>query len=524
MEQSALWVRLRSTPCLLAVLGLAFLNTAREAYRYPLLLHVDSVGLASIGLGVVELPLANLVTVVGLACIALACYRGRTAVLFHPVALFFAAVIMTLGYFGKFDVWGSAATYGTLQVLAEFVQLAGFYLLAGWAFALYRREGLFALVIVGASYVLSGAAQAAMLLVRPEAGIIICSMASVLSAMLLFLYEARRGGHAPAPGALPHPASSQTAAGSAEVGVSASQAKPASRRPWRFAVCFLVYGILGYYQFAGWQSAQTLVGGPLMIQVFGGVGTMLAGGLLLLMLAKSSYPSNEFIYRTMLMLVLVISSFISAASMGFALAGAFTVFVDLAYKVTMFYTWLVAGTYADGDSRTPIFLQLFLIQQVGALLSIPTLQAPGVRFALMASGLIFLVGDFAASLISKERPTAAEDGFIADRLLAEQQRSFEAERAKMDVYKQLLFRLYLMDAYGLTQREVDVLDGLVQEKSAREIAEGLVVSLDTVKTHRRNLYQKMQVAGAGELQEKVAEVKRTEFPAFLQDFVAENRA
>ena len=173
MEQTSIWARLRATPCLLAILGLAFLNTAREAYRYPLLLHVESAGLISIDLGFTQISLASLITLAGLALLAVLCFRWRSNIVFHPMILFCAALMMTLGYFGKFDFAGSASAYGVLQVLAEFTQLAGFFLLAGWAHTLFRHEGIFALAIAASSYVLSGVAQAAVLLIRPEAGILL---------------------------------------------------------------------------------------------------------------------------------------------------------------------------------------------------------------------------------------------------------------------------------------------------------------------------------------------------------------
>ncbi len=524
MEQTSIWARLRATPCLLAILGLAFLNTAREAYRYPLLLHVESAGLISIDLGFTQISLASLITLAGLALLAVLCFRWRSHIVFHPMILFCAALMMTLGYFGKFDFAGSASAYGVLQVLAEFTQLAGFFLLAGWAHTLFRHEGIFALAIAASSYVLSGVAQAAVLLIRPEAGIVVCSMASILSVMLLFVYSSRVSNHTMLPGVL-HLAFYAPPAPTRGRETSLSEpAKTSLRKPWRFAACFFVYGALGYYQFANWQAAQAMSTGPLMIQGFGSVGTLLAGAVLLCVLAKSRYPSNEFVYRAVLLLVLVVSAFVSATSSGFAFASAFTVFVDMAYKLTMFYTWLIAFTHFREGKRTAAFLLLFFIQQLGALGCALTEPVAAFRFALIVLSLLYLVIDFAMSLLSKERPLAVEDEFAAERMLEEQRRQFEDERAKMEVYKQLLFSLYLMDTYGLTQRECEVLDELVLEKTTREIAETLVVSLDTVKTHRRNIYQKMHVASAAELRETCNHLRESEFPAFLQSIVAENRS
>lgn len=48
----------------------------------------------------------------------------------------------------------------------------------------------------------------------------------------------------------------------------------------------------------------------------------------------------------------------------------------------------------------------------------------------------------------------------------------------------------------LTEREIEVLKLVVVEKSNIEIAEKLFISLSTVETHRRNLFQKLNVKSA----------------------------
>lgn len=47
--------------------------------------------------------------------------------------------------------------------------------------------------------------------------------------------------------------------------------------------------------------------------------------------------------------------------------------------------------------------------------------------------------------------------------------------------------------YDLTRREEDVLRLLVEGRTASQIAEELVVSPNTVKTHVRNLYRKLGI-------------------------------
>ena len=56
--------------------------------------------------------------------------------------------------------------------------------------------------------------------------------------------------------------------------------------------------------------------------------------------------------------------------------------------------------------------------------------------------------------------------------------------------------------YGLTQQEVKVLRLLVEGKSYKMIAAELVVSFDTIKSHIRNIYTKLQVHNKLEAVEK----------------------
>jgi two-component system, NarL family, nitrate/nitrite response regulator NarL len=51
---------------------------------------------------------------------------------------------------------------------------------------------------------------------------------------------------------------------------------------------------------------------------------------------------------------------------------------------------------------------------------------------------------------------------------------------------------------GLTQRQIEVLRGLVDGKSYREIGERLDISLDTVRSHIRQIYSALQVHSVAE--------------------------
>lgn len=47
---------------------------------------------------------------------------------------------------------------------------------------------------------------------------------------------------------------------------------------------------------------------------------------------------------------------------------------------------------------------------------------------------------------------------------------------------------------NLTDRELEVLDLIAKENTTEKIAELLHISVSTVETHRRNLFQKLEVS------------------------------
>jgi DNA-binding CsgD family transcriptional regulator len=53
--------------------------------------------------------------------------------------------------------------------------------------------------------------------------------------------------------------------------------------------------------------------------------------------------------------------------------------------------------------------------------------------------------------------------------------------------------------YGLTDREMDILRCLLEEKSQQEISENLVIALGTVKTHTHNIYRKTDTANRNQI-------------------------
>lgn len=71
-------------------------------------------------------------------------------------------------------------------------------------------------------------------------------------------------------------------------------------------------------------------------------------------------------------------------------------------------------------------------------------------------------------------------------------------RKRQEKAKTLLPRK-LKAEYALTDREIEIVDLLIQGKTSKEIAEELFISKHTVDTHRRNILGKLKINSTNEL-------------------------
>jgi DNA-binding NarL/FixJ family response regulator len=65
-----------------------------------------------------------------------------------------------------------------------------------------------------------------------------------------------------------------------------------------------------------------------------------------------------------------------------------------------------------------------------------------------------------------------------------------------------------IDEYNLTSREKEILNELINGLSYKKIAEALFISLDTVRSHIKNIYQKLHVSSRSEAVAKVIKDKQ----------------
>ena len=68
--------------------------------------------------------------------------------------------------------------------------------------------------------------------------------------------------------------------------------------------------------------------------------------------------------------------------------------------------------------------------------------------------------------------------------------------------KQIRNKNYEVTDFNLTSQEKTVAELMIENKTNKEIASELFISLNTIKTHIRNLYAKLEVSNRGEFVEK----------------------
>ncbi len=72
----------------------------------------------------------------------------------------------------------------------------------------------------------------------------------------------------------------------------------------------------------------------------------------------------------------------------------------------------------------------------------------------------------------------------------------------------------LASMYGLTQRQVEVLDGLSRGKTKSEIADDLCISVETVRVHARRIYAALGIHSIAELNRIVNAQEKTRADQF----------
>ena len=235
---------------------------------------------------------------------------------------------------------------------------------------------------------------------------------------------------------------------------------------------------------SSWMGLQGDAVMAAFIQVAIGCGIVAAGLIALLVVKRVWNRSFILVYELFVLPVTFVSFYTSQASGD--LWFLHMLIVDSTYKVTLFYVMMTPFLFPKGarkgNSSTPLLCSFAFMIAIRALFV-------GLHASLSASlyaslTVVVVLATFAAGgalsfLIMQRQATRREAGEAA---------AAEAVRAGLEE------RCAAVAArFDLTPREREILVLLAQNYRAPYIAEKLVVSQSTVKTHMRNLYGKLDI-------------------------------
>lgn len=240
---------------------------------------------------------------------------------------------------------------------------------------------------------------------------------------------------------------------------------------------------------SSWMGLQGEGAMTAFIQAGIGCGIMLAGMVVMLVICFVWNRSFILVYELFVLPITFISFYTAQASAD--LWFLHVLIIDATYKVTLFFILMTPFLFREGERRNPM---------VPLLVSFALMIGSRALFAGLYSSMALPAFIGLATVVVLA--TFAGGGALAFLVIQQQLSARETTQrlAKDEVRATLEKQCAIIGArYGLTPREREILVLLAQNYHAPYIAEKLVVSTSTVKTHMRNLYGKFDVHSQAEL-------------------------
>ena len=267
-----------------------------------------------------------------------------------------------------------------------------------------------------------------------------------------------------------------------------------TKRMWFMAVGLvflplLCRGAMAVSQ-SSWIALQQTGVMTSLIQATIGLGILLGGAVCAFVIKRAWNQS----------FILVFDLFVIPASFIFLYTGQrpddlwviHMLIVDSTYKVMLFYiamtAFLFPGAARGENAGVPIFAAFsFMIATRAAFFVIKGAFEPSVSAGIEA--VVVLLSFGAACWLAFQ--------VLQNQLVGTEKKKQASAQAARDQLESLCKKL--AEQFDLTPREEEILLLLAQNYRAPYIAERLVVSQSTVKTHMRNLYAKLGVHSQAEL-------------------------
>ena len=197
----------------------------------------------------------------------------------------------------------------------------------------------------------------------------------------------------------------------------------------------------------------------------------------------------------------------------------FTTLADATHKLVLFLSWLLP-LYLQEPSRRMAKMSIMLAcYQLGALAAMVLSEYVYVQFLAILACFVLLAFDIIElytqwiTLVEKAKQSPLDPATGLSGLSDLDSASGSSATALQ--YETMLFEVYLSERFNLTRRELEVESLLEKGCTTKEIAEALVISRDTAKTHRRNVMKKIGAHSADELSSILRDMYLGDFQKFL---------
>lgn len=400
-------------------------------------------------------------------------------------------------------------------------------LLTCWAEALALFHARTAGVIVALSFVALGAENAASALLKPDAAALATTLLPLLSTACLYWFKDRsdaldqypelggvlgRGGIDCA--LMPTSASRATI-----VGLICIYLLP--------LVCFtFAFGNIHY----SWIPHQDGSATSLNIQLAAAIGSALAGVTVLALVTWFWGCRRVQLYSLFVLPIVLVALYLTSIVNG-SLSFLYVVPLNIAQKIVFFLVLLAPFLIPAGDGRSPLSawcIALALYQAGKSASTALSVSADPVLYNMLVVGAIsiLIVSNMTGLLLARpdERSSQTSKQGTETNEIARKARSgkdpdsqpheptgrndakkaTEATTGNIEdsASRRNEGERHLKDiaiTYRLTRREEEILTLLAKGMTAHEIAETLVVSTATAKSHMRNIYAKLNVHTQNEL-------------------------
>ena len=463
--------------------GFALCLCALEAWRWPAIAQGAESNWQAPNSG--ESTPMNLILVVVMLLLTLHYLKARRKVLQRNTLAVAIALSMTASLY----LYYSGTAQSDILPLSLFAQLHmgfGAILTTIWVEELYRRKRDLG-TVVAISFSIFFVVQASAGVLVPSMAQGACALFPILSLLCLFMHRKQ--------------ITSPLLFSFRKREIEQDRGSTSEHLPWKtllfHAIGMTLFGLLFLYLHNIWYFTGTGNWGTLVIQIASALGCLIASAFLI----ASFNRIHVGILESAVIMFTLLSLYFSSFSPESTLTVFYLTPLNAAQKLLMALI-LLLGIGGNLKQSMVTFCILFGSFRGGLLLKF--FIAPHGTDTTAQSAFILVV---TICLIAHALFTMSKQQELLNN---EDETASEKEVVSPTKYHDAGFYYYLGQKYRLTQREIELIPLLKEMNNARSISEQLLIAQTTVKSHMRNIYQKLGVHSQAELAQLV-ECEHTDF-------------